>query len=136
MAIREQLRPYITEQYRQAATAGTPVIRPLFFDFTSDASAVAVDDQMMFGPRFLVAPQMIANASMPVCLSHWACYSGRNVRQVFLTLPRSQPRRVLAGASCWRELAGLVHFIGVPGRPKYQSESPCAACAAPKGAKG
>ena len=133
MAIREQLRPYITEQYRQAAAAGTPVIRPLFFDFTSDASAAAVDDQMMFGPRFLVAPQMIANASMPP-----VCPTGRawpNVRQVFLTLPRSQPRRVLAGASCWRELAGLVHFIGVPGRPKYQSESSCAACAVPKGAK-
>ena len=74
MAIREQLRPYIVEQYRQAAAAGTPVVRPLFFDFTSDASAAAVDDQMMFGPRFLVAPQMVANASTPpVCPTVCAC---------------------------------------------------------------
>ena len=46
---REQLRPYVMEQYQAAATHGTPVMRPLFFDFWLDPAAAAVDDQLMFG---------------------------------------------------------------------------------------
>ena len=65
MAIREQLRPYIMEQYQEVARSGTPIIRPLFFDFEADPVAATVDDEMMFGHRFLVAPQMVAGAGMP-----------------------------------------------------------------------
>merc|ERR1712072_1161410 len=56
MRMREQMRPYVMEQFAVAARDGTPVMRPLFFDFYNDSAAMDVDDEMMFGPDFLVAP--------------------------------------------------------------------------------
>jgi alpha-D-xyloside xylohydrolase len=54
--MRERLKPYITELMREAHEKGTPVIRPLFYDFPDDTAAWAIDDQYMFGPDLLVAP--------------------------------------------------------------------------------
>lgn len=59
MKIREQLRPYVMEQYEAAASDGTPVMRPLFFDFWEDDGAALVDDELMFGPDYLLAPQLM-----------------------------------------------------------------------------
>eukprot|EP01051_Picozoa_sp_SAG22_P018456 SAG22_NODE_3112_length_1929_cov_1.940984_1_plen_48_part_00 len=47
MRIREQLRPYVMEQYKKAAADGTPISRPLYYDFWNDTVAAAVDDQLM-----------------------------------------------------------------------------------------
>ena len=69
MRIREQLRPYIMDQYQAAAQTGAPVMRPLFYDFWEDPVAATVDDQMMFGPDYLVAPVLVENATERfVCL--------------------------------------------------------------------
>jgi alpha-D-xyloside xylohydrolase len=54
--LRERIRPYIAEQMKAAHEKGTPVIRPLFYDFSADEKAWEVDDQYMFGPDILVAP--------------------------------------------------------------------------------
>jgi alpha-D-xyloside xylohydrolase len=54
--MRERLKPYITRLMRGAHEKGTPVIRPLFYDFPEDKAAWKVDDQYMFGPDLLVAP--------------------------------------------------------------------------------
>src|SRR5690606_34330722 len=56
MQIRERLRPYIRELMREAHVAGTPPMRPLFYEFPRDASAWEIEDQYMFGPNLLVAP--------------------------------------------------------------------------------
>eukprot|EP00729_Bicosta_minor_P003941 gene3941-21372_t len=69
MHLREQLRPYVLEQYKAAAADGTPVMRPLFFDFWSDPGAQLVDDQLMFGPDYLVAPQLKENATERTVIS-------------------------------------------------------------------
>jgi alpha-D-xyloside xylohydrolase len=53
---REALRPYVAEQMAAAHERGTPVIRPLFYDFPADAHAWEVEDQYLFGPDVLVAP--------------------------------------------------------------------------------
>jgi alpha-D-xyloside xylohydrolase len=53
---REALRPYVTEQMTAAHERGTPVIRPLFYDFPADGQAWEVEDQYLFGPDVLVAP--------------------------------------------------------------------------------
>jgi alpha-D-xyloside xylohydrolase len=53
---REALRPYVAEQMVAAHERGTPVIRPLFYDFPADAHAWEVEDQYLFGPDVLVAP--------------------------------------------------------------------------------
>ena len=50
MALRVKLKPYIKEIMKEAHIKGTPVIRPLFYDFES------VEDCHMFGPSLLVCP--------------------------------------------------------------------------------
>jgi alpha-D-xyloside xylohydrolase len=53
---REALRPYVAEQMAAAHERGTPVIRPLFYDFPADGHAWEIEDQYLFGPDVLVAP--------------------------------------------------------------------------------
>lgn len=57
LRLRDSLRPYIMEQYRQVSHDGTPMVRPLFWEFADDEGAADVVDQMMTGPEILVAPQ-------------------------------------------------------------------------------
>jgi alpha-D-xyloside xylohydrolase len=54
--LRRRLKPYIMEQMKAAHEKGTPPMRPLFFDFPKDAQSWDIEDQMMFGPDYLVAP--------------------------------------------------------------------------------
>lgn len=56
LLLREQLRDYIEEQMQQAHKKGTPVMRPLFYDFPEDGNAWEIDDAYMFGPDLLIAP--------------------------------------------------------------------------------
>jgi len=58
LLLRESLRPYIKKLMQEAHEKGTPVIRPLFYDFPYDSAAWDVTDQQMFGPDVLVAPIM------------------------------------------------------------------------------
>jgi alpha-D-xyloside xylohydrolase len=67
--VREKLKPYITEQMKAAHEKGSPVIRPLFYDFPEDKNAWEVEDQYMFGPNYLVAPVL---------------YEGKRERELYL----------------------------------------------------
>ncbi len=58
--VRERLKPYIRDQMREAHEHGTPVMRPLFYDFPGDDEAWTHEDAYMFGPDLLVAPVMQA----------------------------------------------------------------------------
>ncbi|MBQ9120083.1 MAG: glycoside hydrolase family 31 protein [Lachnospiraceae bacterium] len=60
--IRERLRPYIRECMKDAHENGSPVMRPLFYDFPQDTACYDVEDAYMFGPDLLVAPVFEANA--------------------------------------------------------------------------
>lgn len=60
--LRERLRPYIRELMKTAHEKGTPVMRPLFYDFPRDARAWDIVDEYMFGPDVLVAPVMSPGA--------------------------------------------------------------------------
>jgi alpha-D-xyloside xylohydrolase len=60
--LRERLRPYIADRMAEAHEKGTPVIRPLFYDFSEDPEAWTVEDQFLFGPDVLVAPVLEAGA--------------------------------------------------------------------------
>ncbi len=59
--LRLLLRSYIMEQMRLAHEKGTPVMRPLFYDFPEDPAAWEVDDAYMFGHDLLVAPVLEDN---------------------------------------------------------------------------
>ena len=54
--IRENMRPYVRDLMRQAHEKGTPVMRPLFYDYAEDAASWDIEDEYMFGPDILVAP--------------------------------------------------------------------------------
>ncbi len=60
--MRERMRPYLARVMKEAHEQGTPVMRPLFYDFPADLRAWEVTDQYMFGPDVLVAPVMTAGA--------------------------------------------------------------------------
>lgn len=54
--MREALRDYIKLQMTNAHEKGTPVMRPLFYDFPKDNESWDVADEYMFGPDILVSP--------------------------------------------------------------------------------
>lgn len=77
--LREQMRPYIKELMEQAHEKGTPVMRPLFYDFPEDKECWEIGDEYMFGPSVLVAP---------------------------ILYEKQRERRVYLPAGKWRLLAG------------------------------
>lgn len=60
LTLRESLKPYISEIMKEAHVKGTPVMRPMFYDFPGDAQCWQDETQYMFGPQILVAPVMYA----------------------------------------------------------------------------
>lgn len=62
ISLRERIKPYIMEQMKKASETGTPVIRPLLFDFGADSRTMSIGDEYMFGSDLLVAPVIEANA--------------------------------------------------------------------------
>ena len=60
LQLRERLRPYLAALMKDAHDRGTPVIRPVFYDFPGDAEAWTIDDQFLLGPDLLVAPVLAA----------------------------------------------------------------------------
>ena len=56
MQLRERIRPYIKAQMERCHKEGTPVMRPLFFDYHEDEEAWKHGDAYLFGPDILVSP--------------------------------------------------------------------------------
>jgi hypothetical protein len=58
MKLREELREYTSQINKEAALTGMPMIRPMFLQWPLDAgcSGADVEDQFMYGSRWLVAP--------------------------------------------------------------------------------
>jgi myogenesis-regulating glycosidase len=50
------LGDYIYKLAEQSKADGSPIVRPLFFEFPDDEKSFAVKDEFMLGERFLVAP--------------------------------------------------------------------------------
>ncbi len=54
--LRRSLKPYLKQIFREAHENGSPLMRPMFFEFPEDAACWELSDQYMFGPDYLVAP--------------------------------------------------------------------------------
>jgi alpha-D-xyloside xylohydrolase len=54
--IRERLRPYIGDLMKEAHEKGTPLMRPLFYEYPKDENAWIYEDEYLFGAKILVAP--------------------------------------------------------------------------------
>lgn len=61
MNLREKMRPYVRKLMKAAHEKGTPIMRPLFYDFPEDKIAWEIEDEYMFGPELLVAPILYAD---------------------------------------------------------------------------
>ena len=59
--LRERMRPYVRTLMAEAHEKGTPVIRPLFYDFPEDKKTWEIGDEYLFGPDVLVAPVLYEN---------------------------------------------------------------------------
>ena len=89
--LRERLKPYIKEQMEIASNEGTPVMRPLLYDYNEDKDKFERWDEYMFGNDILVAPITYENTFerdvyLPVG-SKWTCVytkasydGGQNIR--------------------------------------------------------
>ena len=75
MQMREKIRPYVMDQYRAAAADGTPVMRPLFYDFHNDTKAQTVDDQQMYAQLALLWLRQLVQPTAEL-LHAGACCSG------------------------------------------------------------
>jgi len=54
--LRERLRPYVEKYMDIAGKTGSPVMRPMFFEFPEDEVCYTLGDQYMFGEDILFAP--------------------------------------------------------------------------------
>ena len=61
--IRTAMKDYIRELYREAHENGAPLIRTMFFEFPEDEKCWELQDQYMFGGKYLVAPVLTLHAT-------------------------------------------------------------------------
>lgn len=60
--LRESLRAYVEYHLNISSQNGTPILRPMFYDFT-DIECYQAEDQYMFGTDYIVAPVYIYQAT-------------------------------------------------------------------------
>ena len=60
--IRIGMHDYIKKLYEEAHTDGSPLIRTMFYEFPGDAKCWDIQDQYMFGDRYLCAPVFTLHA--------------------------------------------------------------------------
>lgn len=54
--IRISMHDYIKSLYEEASRNGSPLLRAMFYEFPEDEKCWELQDQYMFGSRYLVAP--------------------------------------------------------------------------------
>jgi alpha-D-xyloside xylohydrolase len=59
--VRIAMHDYIRDLYREASENGSPLIRTMFYEFPEDAKCWELQDQYMFGSKYLVAPILHLN---------------------------------------------------------------------------
>lgn len=60
LRVRESLREYTRALMKEAHENGTPLMRPLFYEFPDDPLCGEIEDQYCYGSRYLVAPVLYA----------------------------------------------------------------------------
>ncbi|MFI3211976.1 MAG: glycoside hydrolase family 31 protein [Eubacteriales bacterium] len=82
--LREKMRPYTTKLMEEAHEKGTPVMRPLFYEFPEDEKAWMDHEEYMYGGDILVAPIMYANMTeRSVYLPAGATWTNMWTKEVF-----------------------------------------------------
>ena len=85
MLIREELRTYTRGLMREAHERGTPVIRPCFYEFPHDPASWEVEQQYMYGDKYMCCPvlepgQTKMKVYLPPLEGHvWKSFAGDTV---------------------------------------------------------
>lgn len=56
LKLREEMRDYTRQLHREAHEHGDPIMRPCWYEFPEDQQCWALEDQYMYGGKYLVAP--------------------------------------------------------------------------------
>ncbi|MFB9926909.1 TIM-barrel domain-containing protein [Amycolatopsis halotolerans] len=108
-----KLAGYLKTQVQQAVADGTPIMRPVYFDFPADHRFDTVDDEWLLGPALLAAPMIKAGASRDIALPSGLWFDphtkrvelgGRTLRDYAAPLDTT-PMFVRIGAPGWTDLA-------------------------------
>lgn len=59
---RYRLLPYLYTLFYEANTKGSPVVRPLFYEFPQDVHSHTIDHQFLWGPAILISPAIYEGA--------------------------------------------------------------------------
>lgn len=54
--LRQDMKPYLEGLMREASETGAPLLRTMFYEFPEDENCWKLEDQYMFGDKYLVAP--------------------------------------------------------------------------------
>ena len=57
------LLPYLYTLFYKAHTSGDTVVRPLFFEFVTDAKSYEIETQFLWGPAVMVVPTLEERAT-------------------------------------------------------------------------
>lgn len=60
LELRWSLKPYISGLMEETTRNGAPLLRTMFYEFPEDEKCWELDDQYMFGDKYLVAPVLKA----------------------------------------------------------------------------
>ena len=80
--LRYQLLPYFYSLFAEARRTGAPIMRPMFWHYQNDLTAVAVGDQFMLGRDLLIAPVMRQGSSargVYLPRGEWFCFWTGNI---------------------------------------------------------
>lgn len=82
MNIREKMRGYTRKLMEEAHLKGTPIMRTLFYEFPEDKECWEIEDEYMYGDKYLIAPILEASVNerriyLPVGVQWKECNCGR-----------------------------------------------------------
>ena len=81
MNIREKMRGYTRKLMEEAHIKGTPIMRTLFYEFPEDKECWEIEDEYMYGDKYLIAPILEAGVNerriyLPVGVQWKECNCG------------------------------------------------------------
>lgn len=94
LELRLSLKPYIKGLMEEASGTGAPLLRTMFYEFPEDSHCWELEDQYMFGDRYLVAPVLaLGQREREVYLpaGSWKCLADGQVCEGGRTIVSAAP---------------------------------------------
>lgn len=117
LKLRYEMIPYLYDLLRQGSQKGTPVLRPLFFQYPDDPEVKDMNDEMMVGDSLLFAPILHQGQHSRVVYfpkGTWIDYftgkEYRGGREVLVRMELSQTGLFVKKGAILPQFKGLLHI--------------------------